>query len=284
MTETRTNGKTEEEIEGKKAKVLELLPLLKEELGDDLIDGTKDHTLCKYLYWKCDVKRAAERYRNFMQWRKNNSWAFGDDDNDNNMDNKALLLSKDDQLRRVLESQFLLAPPNVVDKKGNTVAFGRLRYNDMTDGRTPEDIVRAIMYTMDRSLERESTLANGFTIFHDMKDLTRNNVHIGIPKLIVSAIIGHFPIRISNMYVLNAPGFFRIMFKAISLLLTKKIRERIHFVDSIDEIYNVIDKDLLLEEHGGKNNFNVKEWIHEQMERENNGTIESITDQIVLSS
>ena len=245
------------------AKVEELLPLLKQELGDV---QASDTTLRKFLFWKPSVARAAGRYKDNVQWRQDNPVLF----------DPPLQASKDATLQRVLESQVIIAPDGLVDKNGNTVLIGRLRFNDTSDGRTPEDVVRMAMYTMDRALERESTQQNGIVIFHDLKDVSSNNIHISIPKMLFKAILNHWPLRIAGAYLLNAPVFVRVMFPVISMFMTRKLRSRFHFIDDIEEVYKVIDKDKLLEEHGGKLQHDQKAWVAKHMERETNGTLESL--------
>jgi hypothetical protein len=123
-------------------KALELLPSLKAELGD-LANGCKDYNLVKLLCWKADVGRTAERFRGLVQWLKENP--FG-------MDEPPLQASEDPSLKRVLESSVIVAPEGMVDKEGHTVLIGRLRNNDMSDGRSVEDVVRMAVYTIDRVL------------------------------------------------------------------------------------------------------------------------------------
>lgn len=64
----------------------------------------------------------------------------------------------------------LIVPESLVDKDGSPVLMGRLRHNDMTDGRSVQDVCRMIIYCVDRLLERTEA-GDGITIFHDMEDL-----------------------------------------------------------------------------------------------------------------
>jgi len=58
--------------------------------------------------------------------------------------------------------------------------------------------------------------------------------------------------------------FFTAFFKVISTVtLPSKIRKRMHFVSSIDDIYRVLPKDELLVEHGGQLDFDVEKWVEE---------------------
>lgn len=266
-------------------KALKLLPSLKAELaafgkcGDDGadLDGSrvlamsKDYNLLKFLRWKPNVQRAADRYRGLLQWRKENPFAFDSD--------PPLRASQDPNLKRVLESSVVVAPEGMVDKKGRPVIVGRLRNNDMSDGRTVFDVVRMGLYTIDRVLERETAQTNGVVVFHDMTGLSLNNLDPRIPKLLLGALVGHLPIRVHGIYFLNAPAFFKALFAGVGLLMIPaKLRSRMHFVKDIDEVYKVIDKDQMLEEHGGKRKHDAKEWVARQMAREADGSIESLGD------
>lgn len=84
-----------------------LLPLLKAELGDPMAARAKDYNLIKNLRWKPDIQRAAHRYKGLHQWRQENSYAF---------DDPILQASEDASLKRVLESNVLVAPEGMVDK------------------------------------------------------------------------------------------------------------------------------------------------------------------------
>lgn len=219
--------------------------------------------------------RAAGRFRAHAKWRKQNPFAF---------DSTPLRVSDDPELKRVLESDAIVAPEGLVDKEGNTVLVGRLRNNDMTDGRTAKGVCRMALYTIDRVLEREATQLNGVTVFHDLTGLTKKNIDPAVPRLLFGAIIGHFPLRIKAMYIYNAPGFFRALFSVVStLLMPAKLRSRIHFVDDLTDIYEVIDKDQLLEEHGGKRKHDSSHWVNQQMKREADGSMVSLAECVMYA-
>jgi len=254
----------QEGIELKK-RALELLPSLKEELGD-LANGVSDANLLKFLYWKTDVSRASERFRAYVTWSKENPWAFD-----------SLEASKDGQLKKLLMDNIVIGPESLVSKDGGAVLVGRLRNNDMTDGRTPQEVCRLILYLIDRALEREEAQIHGVTIFHDLSGLGRNNVHPGIPKLLLKGILGHFPLRINGFYLLNAPWFFRTFVStAVMTFFPKKLKQRTHFIDSLDDLHKYINKEKLLKEHGGELDFDTKAWVENQCERERNGTRETL--------
>lgn len=76
--------------------------------------------------------------------------------------------------------------------------------------------------------------------------------------------------------MLNPPMVAKGLFTIVSnLLLPKKIRQRAHFIKSIEEVYNIVDREKLLCEHGGDLNFDMSNWVEIHKKREVNGTIES---------
>jgi hypothetical protein len=53
---------------------------------------------------------------------------------------------------------------------------------------------------------------------------------------------------------------------------------------SVDKVYEVIDQDQLLKEHGGKRKHNSADWVAAQIERETDGTMVSLKECLVSST
>ena len=256
------------DLETVNIKALELLPALREELGD-VANGAPDEYLLRFLRWKPDVSRASERFHAHIKWKEANPGLF----------DETLRISDDPELERLLQSDVLVAPPGCQIKTGGPVLIGRLRNNDMTDGRTVKGVCRMILYTMDRLLELPEMQVPGVTLVHDLKGIDRSkNLHVDVPKIVFGALIGNFPMRINGVYIWNAPFWFPTFFSVVSrIVLPKKVRQRVHFIDSLEELDEVMDRDLLLPELGGKAEFSSSEWVEEQKQREENGTFVSMT-------
>lgn len=252
----------EEETQAVKNKALELLPQFRETLGD-IAKDVSDENLLKFLHWKPNLTRATERFQAHINWRSKNTTFFDSD--------PLLLASQDPLLQKHLCEEIIVAPPGMSDKYGNAVVVGRLRNNNMRDGRTPKDVARMLVYTLDRVLERENAQINGVTVFHDLRGLGPSNVHPSIPKILFGAIIGNMPIRVQAIYIWNAPMFFWGFFKIVSIFMPQKIKQRIHLVKDLSEV--PIEPDEFLVEHGGKREYNSKEWVEAQIQREKNGSI-----------
>lgn len=246
-----------------KEEVLKLLPGLKAELKEEA-DGVSDEKLLNFLYWKPNIQRAADRFRSYKQWHTDNPWAHSEP--------TQLQLTQNPTLQKHVSDKIIQVPELMTTKSGSTLLIGQLRNNDMTDGRTPQDVCRMILYMIDRALERQATKEHGIVIFHDLKGLSKSNVHPLVPKLLFQAIIGHFPIRINGIYLLDAPFFFKGFFSVVSLMFPKKLKSRIHYVNSLDDIYeHVMDREKLLVEYGGDVESDTEAWVAKQKEREENG-------------
>ncbi|CAJ1952709.1 unnamed protein product [Cylindrotheca closterium] len=246
----------------------ELLPAFKESLGSTA-DGIEDIHLQQFLRWKPNVQRATERFRAFCQWKKANPSLFDD----------SLRLTKDDELLRLIKSQVIVHPPGCTTNTGSPILIGRLRNNDMKDGRTVEGVCRMMFYNIDRMLEMPESCDEGITILHDLKGFSPSkNADLGIPKLLFSAIFGHFPIRIKNIYLLNAPFVFYAFFKALStMFFPAKVKARCVFISKVDDLKDVMDTDLLLKDVGGKAELDLDRWIEANKKREQDGSLVTMT-------
>jgi len=69
--------------------------------------------------------------------------------------------------------------------------IGRFRNNDMTDGRTADDVCRMHFYTIDRVMQRPETHIHGITIDHDLRGFNKSkNVLLEIDKRLFRGLIG----------------------------------------------------------------------------------------------
>jgi hypothetical protein len=242
-----------------------LLQGLKDELGAEC-DGVSDEHLLSFLYWKPDVERASQRYRNFIGWKRSNSHFF---------EEKKLLVSEDPELERVILSEVIVSPPSLKTKDGGTILIGRFRNNDMTDGRTVNDVCRMLFYTIDQVIERREAQKHGVTIIHDLRGFNKSkNARLEVAKSVYH-LFGHFPIKINAIYICHAPAVFTTFFKFVStLIMTKKVRDRVQFINDFTElgdVHGIVDPNDLLTDLGGTLEWSAKDWIEEMKLKEQSG-------------
>jgi hypothetical protein len=268
-TPANTMNSNEHNLQERNIKALELLSALKAELQEDG-NGVKDDDLLMFLRWKPNVDRAAGRFRKFLQWKRDNPGLF----------DETLRVSKDQELERLLQTEVIVTIPGLCTKDGGPLLIGRLRNNDMSDGRTPKDVCRMMFYTVDRIMELPETQSHGVTILHDLRGFDRSkNVRLEVVKTVFRGLLGHFPLHIRAIYIWNAPSLFPAFFQLVStLVMTKKIRERVHFIDGLLEIESVVDQVSLLTELGGKLEWSSKDWVEECKQREVDGSFQSMTN------
>ena len=154
--------------------------------------------------------------------------------------------------------------------------IGRFRNNDMTDGRTADGVCRMLFYTIDRVMQRPETQLHGITIIHDLRGFNKSkNVRLEVAKRLFHGLIGQFPVHIKAIYICQAPLVFVAFFKIVSnLILTKKVRQRVKFIDDFQElndVYDVVDPNSLLTELGGTLEWSAKDWVEEQKQMEQSG-------------
>jgi hypothetical protein len=213
---------------------------LRETLGDDATD-VSDETLSRYLRWKPDVKRAADRFRAYQKFQMD---AF---------DGKPLLLSQDPRLTVMLQSGVVVAPEELVAKDGSRVVVIRGSKCDIT-----HITGRAILYTL-QSLHKNTTVdpMKGITIVLDLVGVARRNIPKNLATLL-SKSAGCFPLRIRGVYAVAMPWWFP---SSYTKLFSTKIRSRTHYLKNKTALAEVIENERLLEEDGGTTNFDLQQWI-----------------------
>ena len=255
------------------AEALKLLPELKEALGwtEEGRGVVDEEYLLMFLRWKPSVERAAGRYRGFRRWKLENPGLF----------DRTLRVSEDPELERLLRREVVVGPPGLLTRRGGALLIGRLRNMDFTDGRTTtRDACRMIFYTLDRTIGRAEAQHRGVTILHDLRGFdVSKNVRVEVARTVLRSLFGHFPLRINGIYLWKAPALFRPFFRIVSaLVMPKKVRERVHFIDDLSEVESIIDLDSLPTEIGGKLVWSSNDWIEENKRQELNGTMKTLTD------
>eukprot|EP00580_Thalassiosira_gravida_P017968 CAMPEP_0201666194 /NCGR_PEP_ID=MMETSP0494-20130426/7107_1 /ASSEMBLY_ACC=CAM_ASM_000839 /TAXON_ID=420259 /ORGANISM="Thalassiosira gravida, Strain GMp14c1" /LENGTH=729 /DNA_ID=CAMNT_0048145307 /DNA_START=1683 /DNA_END=3872 /DNA_ORIENTATION=- len=223
---------------------------LRQNLGQDA-KGISDDELGRYLHWKPDVNCAAERFRAYRTFRRENPYVF---------DDKPLLLSQDPKLTVLLQNGMVIAPEELVAKDGSAVVILRAAKCDLSAHYDckEEDASRAIFYVLQRVVERKTLdLLQGITMVLDLVGVANRN----FPKRLVSLLSkarGCFPLRVQAIHVVGMPWWYPVGQRK---MLSEKLRSRIHFLRDKTALLEFIEKDRLLEEDGGIYNFDLQSWI-----------------------
>lgn len=235
------------------------------ELGESATAGISDENLVKFLRWKHDMARAVTRFHAFTEWQSGaGSYSCIP---------KPLRVTEDPMLHKILASGTIICPDGMYDKLGRKVLMGRLRFNNFSDGRRPEDLVRMLLYNVEFALRDPEIQESGVVVFHDMRDVGPSNLSLAVPKLILSALIGHYPVKLKGIYVLNAPWFFRnVMLPMVKVMFPAKLQQRIFILSDVSELHELIDRDSLLVEHGGPKTHDQEAWLAARVAEERSGS------------
>eukprot|EP01090_Pellita_catalonica_P006912 TRINITY_DN172_c0_g1_i1.p1 TRINITY_DN172_c0_g1~~TRINITY_DN172_c0_g1_i1.p1 ORF type:complete len:888 (+),score=179.11 TRINITY_DN172_c0_g1_i1:262-2664(+) len=136
-----------------------------------------------------------------------------------------------------------------------------------------EECVRAMLYFFDiASEEYEDSVTVqriGITCVADMKGagIWRNFDPKAVPTL-VNGILGHYPIRIGHIIVMNPPRVFNMVWKVIKPLLPEDILNKVHILDKPEDVFEYVTRENMLQSMGGDLEFDGEAWVDERFKKE----------------
>ncbi|KAF2905128.1 hypothetical protein ILUMI_01050 [Ignelater luminosus] len=99
-----------------------------------------------------------------------------------------------------------------------------------------------------------STIA-GISLITDFQDMSYGYITQMTPsflKKMATSLLAAYPVRIKSVYFINAPLAFIAVYHVMKLLLSEKLKQRIHFYNKLDYCYNDIPRLVLPKEYGGE--------------------------------
>lgn len=131
----------------------------------------------------------------------------------------------------------------------------------------PLNVVRAVMYLLDKAQEDVEVQRKGFTVLVDGTGSKYSNFDPKMPRVLLDGIISRYPARIGYTIITNMPWFFRFVWAVIRPLLSEKLAQRFHIVTA-DKLVEFIPPDRLLPTYGGNLHYDHRAWIRKQHENE----------------
>ncbi|PRD30467.1 UNVERIFIED_CONTAM: Alpha-tocopherol transfer protein-like [Trichonephila clavipes] len=116
-----------------------------------------------------------------------------------------------------------------------------------------------------------ATQISGVRILVDVRGFSLRQMSTLTPRyvlLISKALRNCLPVRFKSIHIYNESIVFQYIWSVLKLVLTDKIRNRVHFHGNNQKhLHKFIPKDLLSAEYGGEMpNFNAGEWSVNEME------------------
>lgn len=180
---------------------------------------------------------------------------------------------KDEPLKKHFETGIMMQRKGAKDKYGRMLNYVNVSKDKPKD--RPISTLYAYTFwdtTYQIQSETLKTLRNGCTMVIDFKGFGLSNVDLS-PKGIEfsKALSGVFPRRIRKVYLLNGGWLLKLISQAATLLLSKKLIDRMEIGDAAG-LKNYIDDEWLLSGYGGSWDFTVKHMI-EAFEKHENETL-----------
>ncbi|GFR13948.1 alpha-tocopherol transfer protein-like [Trichonephila clavata] len=112
----------------------------------------------------------------------------------------------------------------------------------------------------------------GARVLYDAKKYSFKQMRTFIPKyltFVAKALRNNLPIRFKSIHVINEGVVFHYSWPFVSLLLSKKIKSRIHLHgDEKEEIQKYIPKEIIPREFGGDLiNYNDNDWLTKEVDK-----------------
>ncbi|EDS40094.1 conserved hypothetical protein [Culex quinquefasciatus] len=159
---------------------------------------------------------------------------------------------EDPEFGALIGSEFLVPMPER-DAKGRTVIFSTAKDVD-AERFTVHQLSRAHFLLMEVLNDSNEFQCGGFVSVFDFSGLTMAHVNlVGVNdiRLQVNVSANATPVRAQEMHFINAPSLLTTAINLVMKLTSEKLRNRIFFHQSWDELYARVDKSLLPKEYGG---------------------------------
>lgn len=105
----------------------------------------------------------------------------------------------------------------------------------------------------------------GFVLTGNMTDASYENLDLGIPEAVASAVSNCMPVRMTNFFLINPPFILRMVIPVIKLILSSKMGHRLNVITDVSALYNEhgMDQALFPDAIGGVLSFeNTKEFMN----------------------
>ena len=162
---------------------------------------------------------------------------------------------------------FRLNPPK--DPSGRGILFADPSRQDKSKYER-ESMVRSVWYVFHAALEDEETQKKGLIIIvYPKKEKFSQFDHV-LAKMIMDSLKGYLPIRVSATHLCHPPGWFRIVFPIVKLIMGERLRKRFRVhAGSEKQVLETLagsglTKDHLPSEIGGDIVLDHTAWLDER--------------------
>jgi hypothetical protein len=148
--------------------------------------------------------------------------------------------------------------PNLVDKRGRPVVCVRARlHNPDCDY---SETLSLVIYLFEKAFKQ--TGKEEAVLIYDLSNYEKQNADNRTLKFLLDIFQYHYPGRISSVFVLNAPFFYRLLWKMVKPWLSGELMSKVNMLTP-EDLRGFIQPSNLLVEHGGTATFDLARWMQE---------------------
>jgi tyrosine-protein phosphatase non-receptor type 9 len=122
--------------------------------------------------------------------------------------------------------------------------------------------LKTLIYQLDGALEHADAQRNGIIFIYDMNNCKKSNYDLALSQKILTLIRGSYPARLNKLLVVQAPLWFKLLVRLLSVLLRDKLRDRVTFVTN-DDVKQFVPLEILPDYLGGCVKVDHKKWLKE---------------------
>jgi hypothetical protein len=171
--------------------------------------------------------------------------------------------ANDEKIGKLIDSGYLVLFPNR-DEEGCRLMMLRPKAFDLDTFNAPHSIGLHILL-FESILNEPETQICGIKYIVDFSDLPMNYLgffSIAEYKHFLNILQNVMPARVKGIYLMNLPSFANAVLRFVIGLLTNKLRKRVHFLKSTEELKTKFDPSLIPEQYGGK--VSIQEMTDQQ--------------------
>lgn len=152
------------------------------------------------------------------------------------------------------------------DPNNSTIAIftAKLHQPNKSSSRNQDDVhqytLQGIVYQLDAALENLSTQRHGIVFIYNMNDSDFSNFDLELCEKILNLLKGAYPAKLKKVLVVAPPMWFKFAFQVLSVIVKKKLRERVQLL-SLNQLQQHIPSGSLTTELGGTYIHDHQAWL-----------------------
>jgi len=175
--------------------------------------------------------------------------------------------------------------PTTFDKKGRPIIiFNAGKHDPSTDFL---ETLKLAVYGFELAIKSMPDDVEEILIIENLEGFTKDNADNRMVKYLLEICQNHYPGRIGQFVAVNAPWYYRLLFKVVKPWLSDDLLSKVNICSDTSTLVDFVDPKNLTTDLGGNYNLNIDDWITERAKKENvdltNPSSISIAPQIVAA-